>query len=78
MRSPKRHKFRDTIRTSPKLLLSSQLEQCVHERVASGTYQAASQIISKGLGLLKPQRRDRQAAFATLNSELKRGSEQAE
>jgi antitoxin ParD1/3/4 len=54
------------------------LDQFVQQRVASGRYQTASEVIREGLRLLELQERDREAAFATLKTKLKRGSEQAE
>lgn len=50
----------------------------MQERVASGQYQTASEVVREGLRLLELQERDRDAAYKALKAKLKRGAEQAE
>jgi antitoxin ParD1/3/4 len=65
-------------RTSLNVSLTPELDQFVQERVATGRYQTASEVIREGLRLLERQERDREAAFAALKVKLKRGADQAE
>jgi antitoxin ParD1/3/4 len=58
--------------------LTPELEQFVQERVASGRYQTASEVVREGLRLLELQERDREAAHEALKAKLKRGAAQAE
>jgi antitoxin ParD1/3/4 len=66
------------IRTSLNVSLTPELEQFVQQRVATGRYQTASEVIREGLRLLENQERDREAAFMSLKAKLKRGSDQAD
>jgi antitoxin ParD1/3/4 len=66
------------VRTSLNVSLTPELEQFVQERVASGQYQTASEVVREGLRLLELQERDRDAAYKALKAKLKRGAEQAE
>jgi len=66
------------VRTSLNVSLTPELDQFVQQRVASGRYQTASEVIREGLRLLELQERDREAAFAGLKAKLKRGSQQAD
>jgi len=54
------------------------LGKFVHDRVASGRYQTASEVVREGLRLLEQQERDREAAFAALKAKLERGAAQAD
>jgi antitoxin ParD1/3/4 len=58
--------------------LTPELEKFVEERVATGRYQTASEVVREGLRLLELRDRDREAAFKELKAKLKRGVEQAE
>ena len=66
------------VRTSLNVSLTPELEQFVQERVASGRYQTASEVVREGLRLLELQERDRDAAHEALKAKLKRGAAQAE
>jgi antitoxin ParD1/3/4 len=66
------------VRTSLNVSLTPELDEFVQQRVASGRYQTASEVIREGLRLLEEQERQRDAAFAALKAKLKRGVEQAE
>jgi antitoxin ParD1/3/4 len=66
------------VRTSLNVSLTPELERFVQERVASGRYQTASEVVREGLRLLELQERDRDAAHAALKAKLKRGAGQAE
>jgi len=65
-------------RTSLNVSLTPELNQFVQERVATGRYQTASEVVREGLRLLESQERDREAAFAELKAKLQRGAAQAE
>jgi len=66
------------VRTSLNVSLTPELEQFVQQRVASGRYQTASEVVREGLRLLEQQERDRDAAFAELKTKLRRAAAQAE
>jgi antitoxin ParD1/3/4 len=66
------------VRTSLNVSLTPELERFVQERVASGRYQTASEVVREGLRLLELQERDREAAHEALKATLKRGVAQAE
>jgi antitoxin ParD1/3/4 len=57
--------------------LTPELERFVQERVASGRYQTASEVVREGLRLLELQERDRDAAHEALKAKFKRGAAQA-
>jgi len=65
------------VRTSLNVSLTPELERLVQERVATGRYQTASEVVREGLRLLELQERDREAAHQALKAKLKRGAEQA-
>jgi antitoxin ParD1/3/4 len=58
--------------------LTTELEEFVESRVASGRYQTASEVVREGLRLLELQERDREAAHAALKKKLKNAAAQAE
>jgi antitoxin ParD1/3/4 len=66
------------IRTSLNVSLTPELDKFVQQRVATGRYQTASEVIREGLRLLESQERDREAAFVALKAKLARGSDQAD
>jgi antitoxin ParD1/3/4 len=66
------------IRTSLNVSLTPELDQFVQDRVATGRYQTASEVIREGLRLLENQEREREAALAALKAKLKRGAAQAD
>lgn len=66
------------VRTSLNVSLTPELEQFVQQRVASGRYQTASEVVREGLRLLEERERDRAAALAELKAKLQRGAAQAE
>lgn len=66
------------VRTSLNVSLTPELDRFVQERVASGRYQTASEVIREGLRLLEEQERQRDAAFEALREKLRRGAQQAE
>jgi len=66
------------LRTSLNVSLTPELDQFVHDRLATGRYQTASEVIREGLRLLEFQERDREAAHAALKAKLERGSAQAD
>lgn len=58
--------------------LTPELEQFIQQRVVSGQYQTASEVVREGLRLLEQQERDREAPFVALKAKLERGAAQAE
>ena len=66
------------VRTTLNVSLTPELDQFVHDRVASGRYQTASEVVRDGLRLLEHQERDRQAALDSLRAKLDRGLAQAD
>jgi antitoxin ParD1/3/4 len=58
--------------------LTPELEHFVHDRVATGRYQTASEVVREALRLLELQQREHDAAFKSLKSKLKRASAQAD
>ena len=66
------------IRTSLNVSLTPELEQFVQQRVATGRYQTASEVVREGLRLLENQERERDAAFIALKKKLERASAQAD
>lgn len=65
-------------RSSRNISLTPQLQKFVDDRVATGRYQTASEVVREGLRLLELQERERDAAFAALRKKLKRGAAQAQ
>ena len=66
------------VRTSLNVSLTPELERFVQDRVASGRYQTASEVIREGLRLLEQQEREREATLAALKAKLERGAAQAD
>jgi antitoxin ParD1/3/4 len=66
------------IRTSLNVSLTPELDRFVQDRVSTGRYQTASEVIREGLRLLELQERDREAAFDALKTQLERGAAQAD
>ncbi len=66
------------VRTSLNVSLTPELDQFVQDRVTSGRYQTASEVIRDGLRLLEQQERDRDAALEALKAKLARGSAEAD
>jgi antitoxin ParD1/3/4 len=66
------------IRTSLNVSLTPELDEFVQQRVATGRYQTASEVVREGLRLLEYQERDREAAYSALKAKLARGSAQAD
>jgi antitoxin ParD1/3/4 len=67
-----------SVRTSLNVSLTPELGRFVQDRVATGRYQTASEVIREGLRLLEHQERDRQLALEDLKAKLARGSAQAD
>lgn len=65
-------------RASLNVSLTPELERFVQERVATGRYQTASEVIREGLRLLEQEERDRELAFDALKAKLNRGVAQAD
>jgi antitoxin ParD1/3/4 len=65
-------------RTSLNVSLTAELEKFVQQRVATGRYQTASEVVREGLRLLEQQEREREAAFVALKEKLERASAQAD
>jgi antitoxin ParD1/3/4 len=65
-------------RTSLNVSLTAELEKFVQQRVATGRYQTASEVVREGLRLLEQQEREREAAFVALKEKLERTSAQAD
>jgi antitoxin ParD1/3/4 len=66
------------VRTSLNVSLTPELDQFVQNRVATGRYQTASEVVREGLRLLEYQERDRELALAALKAKLRRGSAEAD
>jgi antitoxin ParD1/3/4 len=66
------------IRTSLNVSLTPELEEFVQQRVATGRYQTASEVVREGLRLLEHEERTRETAFAALKAKLQRGAAQAD
>ncbi len=64
-------------RSSLNVSLTPELEQFVQDRVGTGRYQTASEVVREGLRLLEMQERDRDAAHDALKGKLKRAAAQA-
>jgi antitoxin ParD1/3/4 len=65
-------------RTSLNVSLTPELDRFVQQRVATGRYQTASEVVRDGLRLLENQERDREVALAALKAKLQEGSAQAD
>ena len=66
------------IRTSLNVSLTPELDKFVQERVVTGRYQTASEVIREGLRLLEQQEQAREATLSALKGKLKRAASQAE
>ena len=66
------------MRTSLNVSLTPELDQFVQQRVATGRYQTASEVVREGLRLLEHRERDREAALVALKTKLERGAGQAD
>jgi antitoxin ParD1/3/4 len=64
------------VRTSLNVSLTPELEQFVQDRVKSGRYQTASEVVREGLRLLEQQEREREAAVEALKGKLQRAAAQ--
>lgn len=58
--------------------LTSELADLIHEKVASGMYHSASEVIREGLRLLKEQDEIRRLRLDELRREIQKGAEQLE
>lgn len=58
--------------------LTPELEELVNEKVRSGMYHSASEVIREGLRLLREQDALRELRFQELRKEIARGIEQAD
>ncbi|HSI32641.1 MAG: type II toxin-antitoxin system ParD family antitoxin [Phycisphaerae bacterium] len=65
-------------RTSLNVSLTPELEKFVQERVSTGRYQTASEVVREGLRLLEQQERTREEALSALKGKLLRAAGQAE
>jgi len=65
-------------RSSLNVSLTPELEKFVKERVKSGRYQTASEVVREALRLLEVHEQDKQEALARVKAKLQRGLEQAE
>jgi antitoxin ParD1/3/4 len=65
------------VRTTLNVSLTPELDQFVQDRVASGRYQTASEVVREGLRLLEIQEQDRQTRFNALKARLEAGVAQA-
>ena len=64
-------------RSSLNVSLTPKLEKFIHNRVAAGHYQTASEVVREGLRLLELRERELDEAYEGLKAKLKRGAEQA-
>ena len=58
--------------------LTSELAELVHEKVTSGMYHSASEVIREGLRLLKEQDEVRRLRLEELRREIRKGTESLE
>jgi len=65
-------------RSTLNVSLTPELEEFVRDRVDTGRYQTASEVVREGLRLLELQERDRDAAHAALKAKLKRAAAQSD
>lgn len=65
-------------RNSLNVSLTPELEQFIQDRVSTGRYQTASEVVREGLRLLEMQERDREAAHAALKIKLERAAAEAD
>lgn len=67
-----------SIRASMNVSLTPELEKFVHDRVSSGRYQTASEVIREGLRILEEREAVREATLEELRAKIRRGAEQAD
>lgn len=67
-----------SVRSTLNVSLTPALEKFVQDRVATGRYQTASEVVREGLRLLEHQERDREAVFQALKAKLGRATAQAD
>ena len=65
-------------RSSLNVSLTPELEKFVEDRVATGRYQTASEVVREGLRLLELRERERDEAFKLLKAKLRRAAERSE
>jgi antitoxin ParD1/3/4 len=65
-------------RSTLNVSLTPELEEFVRDRVDTGRYQTASEVVREGLRLLELQERDRDAAHAALKAKLKIAAAEAD
>ena len=65
-------------RTTLNVSLTPELERFVNERVASGRYQTASEVIRDALRLLEERHHEREAALAEVRRKIAEGIEAAD
>lgn len=65
-------------KSSLNVSLTPELEKFVKQRVATGQYQTASEVVREGLRLLERQERERREVFRLLKAKLTRASRQAD
>jgi antitoxin ParD1/3/4 len=66
----------DNWRATMNVSLTPELDRLVQEKVASGLYQTASEVVREGLRLLEAQDQMRTAQLAQVRSKIDRGLEQ--
>ncbi|HEX4796387.1 MAG TPA: type II toxin-antitoxin system ParD family antitoxin [Humisphaera sp.] len=64
-------------RTSLNVSLTPALEKFIHNRVAAGRYQTASEVVREALRLLELRERELDEAYDALKRKLRRGAAQA-
>ena len=67
-----------SVRTSLNVSLTPQLDRFVQDRVATGRYQTASEVVREGLRLLEREERNQTAAYRSLKNKLRRAEAQAD
>lgn len=66
-----------THRTTVNISLTPELDAFLQNRVKSGRYQTASEVVREALRLLERQERERDEAFQQLRAKLERGAGEA-
>ena len=65
-------------RSSLNVSLTPELEEFVENRVATGRYQTASEVVREGLRLLELRERERDEAFKLLKAKLRKAAKRSE
>jgi antitoxin ParD1/3/4 len=65
-------------RSSLNVSLTPELEKFIHDRVASGRYQTASEVVREALRLMEFHERDKTEAYLDLKAKLQRAAAEAE